>query len=106
MSADVWIGMVEVRQLPSANPKIKLQNKGAFTWVASWATDPQSYQAKVSEVMEDYGLFVVEVEHVMPNGEADGAGFGSAELVELVENARQNENFCIFGTFHNYRYDT
>ena len=98
--------MIELRQLPILNPKIPLNGKGAFAWIASWATDVESFRNKVSEVAGSYGLFVVEAEHVMPYREAESAGFDSSELTELVETTRQDKNFCIFGTLHNYRFDT
>jgi len=37
MSLEIWVGFVEVRQLPGMDHKITLSGKGAFTWVKCWA---------------------------------------------------------------------
>jgi len=88
--------------LPGDDHLIVLSGKGAFTWVTCWAVDLESYKNKVSAVMNDYGLFVVEAEQIMPFVEADQNGLVSEKLAEQFEDTSQNEEYCIYGTFHNY----
>jgi hypothetical protein len=56
--------------------------------------------------MGDYGLFIVDVENVMPFVRAeDEEGIVTDELLEQFEDTSKNEQFCIYGTFHNYMSD-
>jgi len=105
MELSVWVGFVEVRQLPVDDPPIKLSGKGAFTWVACWAVDEESYRTQVAEMFLADGLFIVDVDNVMPSNDAADAGLIGHELAELVERVSKNMNYCIFGTFHTYRHD-
>jgi hypothetical protein len=106
MSLEVWVGYVEVRQLPGTDHKIMLSGRGAFTWVTCWASDLTSFQNKVSEVMGDYGLFIVDVENVMPFAKAElEEDIVTDELLEQFEDTSKNEQFCIYGTFYNYMSD-
>ena len=102
---EVWVGMVELRQLPGSDHNVQLSGKGAFTWITCWAEDADGYGCKVSEVMESYGLFVVEMEEVMPFVQAEEASAVTYELYEQYEETRVNQNYCIFGTFNNYMTD-
>jgi hypothetical protein len=101
MALEIWVGLVEVRQLPGDGHSIMLSGKGAYTWLACWAADVSTYEARVSEVMAEYGLSVVEVDKVKSFREAEAEGL-EGELAELVENASTDEDYCIFGTFHGY----
>jgi len=103
---EVWVGLVEVRQIPGVDHKVTLRGKGAFTWVTCWATDAAGYESQVSDVMNEYGLFVVETKKVMPFASAQEAGLVGDELVEQFEDKTKRRNFCIFGTLHNYMGDT
>lgn len=103
---EIWVGRVEVRQLPGVDHKVTLRSKGAFTWITCWATDAVSYEKKVSEVMNYYGLFVVEIDKVMPFASAEEEGLVGDELAEQFEDTSKDNNFCIFGTLHNYMGDT
>ncbi len=102
MCLEVWVGCVEVRQLPGTNHKITLSGRGAFIWVTCWASDPASFESKVSEVMGDYGLFIVDIENVMPFAKAEAKGIVTDELLEQFGDTSKNEQFCIYGTFYNY----
>ena len=105
MEPEVWVGFVEVRQLPGLDHKIELSGNGAFTWITTWATDITSFNAKVSEVMAYYGLFVVDVEQAMPFAQAEDRGIVTDELLEQFADTAKNEKFCLYGTFHNYPSD-
>jgi hypothetical protein len=105
MSLEVWVGCVEVRQLPGENHKIALSGKGAFTWITSWASDAASFEAKISEVMTGYGLFIVDTEKVMPFAKAEEEGIVTDELLEQFDETCKDKQFCIFGTFNNYMSD-
>jgi hypothetical protein len=105
MVLEIWVGQLHVRQLPGTDHKIELSGKGAFTWVTSWAVDSASYARKVSDVMNDYGLFIVEMEQVMPHERAGEVGIVGNELAEQFRDTFQNKNYCIYGTFHNYSGD-
>jgi hypothetical protein len=105
MSLEVWVGFVELRQLPGTDHNITLSGKGAFTWVTCWASDVASFESKVSQVFSSYGLFVAGTEQVMPFSRADEIGIVGDELAEQFENTCKNEGFCIYGTFHSYKND-
>jgi hypothetical protein len=105
MGREIWVGFVEVRQLPGIDHAITLSGKGAFTWITCWATDESGYASEVSKVMADYGLFVFEVEQVMPFALAEEKGIVDDELMEQFEDTLKNENFCIYRTFHSYPAD-
>jgi hypothetical protein len=102
---EVWIGYVEVRQLPGVDHQIALSGRGAYVWVACWANDEESYRARVEEVGSEYGLFVVEVEEAIPLSKAEDEGIPNEEIANLCEQASKNGNYCIFGTFHSYPND-
>ena len=102
MAQEVWIGLVEVRQLPGEDHSITLSRKWAFTWIACWAHDEASYKARVEEVEAEYGLFVVDIQKSMAFIRAEEAGILSDELAEICERTSENESYCIFGTLHNY----
>ena len=105
MSLEIWVGFVEVRQLPGMDHKITLSGKGAFTWVTCWAETEETYKRKVSEIMADYGLFIVEAEQMMPFVQAEERGIVDEELTEQFEDTNRNQNYCIYGTFHSYPSD-
>jgi hypothetical protein len=105
MSLEVWVGLVEVRQLPGTDHEITLSGKGTLTWVTCWASDATSFENKVSEVMAGYGLFIVDMEKVMPFAKAEEEGIATNELLEQFEDTSKNEQFCIYGTFYNYMSD-
>lgn len=63
------------------------------------------YEAKVAEVMGFYGLFIVELDEVMPFAAAEEKGIVTDELLEQFADTVQNEKFCIYGTLHSYRTD-
>jgi len=102
---EVWVGFVEVRQLPGENHPIALTGKGAFTWIACWTVDAESFRARVGKVMNEYGLFVVDAEEITTYTKAEEDGIVGAELADLYERTRVNENYCIYGTLHNYFQD-
>jgi hypothetical protein len=105
MALEIWVGLVELRQLPGIDQKIVLSGKGAFTWVTCWASGAASFESNVSAMMSDYGLFIVDIEKVMPFASAEGEGIITDELMEQFENTSKNEQFCLYGTFHNYMGD-
>lgn len=105
MAREIWVGLVEVRQLPGTDHQITLSGKGAFTWVTCWANDVTSFELKVSEVFASDGLFVESTDQVMPFSQADDAGIVTDELAEQFEDTCKNENYCIFGTFYSYAKD-
>jgi hypothetical protein len=92
MAQEVWIGLVEVRQLPGEDHSITLSGKGAFTWIACWAHDEASYKARVEEVEAEYGLFVVDIQKSMAFIRAEEAGILSDEIAEICERTSENEN--------------
>ena len=82
-----------------------MSGKGAFTWITCWANNPESYRSKVSKVMGEYGLFIVDVDRVLPFEKAESESLVTDELLEQFSDTSKNENFCIFGTLHNYSND-
>ena len=105
MASEIWVGLVEVRELPGEDRPITLIGKGAFTWIACWASDEASYRSRVEQVEADYGLFVVDVENAMPFVQAEANGLVGDELADICERVGQDENYCIYGIFHGYSND-
>ncbi len=105
MAFEVWVGFVELRQLPGEQHSITLSGKGAFTWIACWAYDEASYKARIEEVEATYGLFVVDVERSMSFTSAEEAGIVDEELADICERTSENQNYCILGTLYNYPND-
>jgi len=105
MALEVWVGFVELRQLPGRNNSIALNGRGAFTWISCWASDEASYKARIEEVQAEYGLFVVDVEQSMSFTRAEEAGIIDEELADICDRTSENENYCILGTLHNYPSD-
>jgi hypothetical protein len=105
MSNVVWIGYVEVRQLPGEDHAILLSGKGAFVWVGCWAMDEASYRSRVAEVATEYGLFLVDVEETMILSQAEDDSRLGEELADICKRTSENENYCIFGKFHIYPSD-
>lgn len=100
--SSVWIGLLHVRRLPSCNLDWNPEAKGAHVWWTAWASSRQEYETSVAAVTAGYGLFIVEIAHVRATtseSEPDDS------LAEIVERTESNENYSIFGTFHNYTSD-
>ena len=55
--------------------------------------------------MAGYGLFIVDTEKVMPFAKAEEEGIVTDELSEQFGETSKDEQFCIYGTFHNYLSD-
>ncbi len=102
---EVWVGWVEVRQLPGSDHQITLSGKGAYTWITCWAQDATGYEERVKKVMGEYGLFVIGIENAMPFAEFEKTRTVSDELFDQLERTSTDENFTIFGTLHNYMTD-
>jgi hypothetical protein len=103
----LWIGMVEVRQLDGKS-EILADTKGAFVNIVTWASDAAEYKRNVELVIGDIGgLFVSEVlnpEPVETRKARTKSGFGQ-EIEDLISRAQDNPNAIIYGTFHTFEKD-
>jgi hypothetical protein len=98
VSAEVWVGLLEVTQI-SGDQLITLDQGAAFTWFTCWASDRQSYETRAVAVMKDYGLHVVDMDEVLPFSACEEI---SEALASQVEQTRASEDYALYGTFHTY----
>ncbi len=105
MAREIWVGQAELSQSPVEGVRVRSRGKGAFTWWARCATAGESFDARVSDVSQQYGLFVAGFENVMRYQEADRAGLVGDELAEMAEHASQDEEFCMMGTLNGHSGD-
>jgi hypothetical protein len=92
---ELWIGVVEVL----TEPRIGNGDTHAFTNVVTWATTASNFIELVASVFAEYGWTVLGAENQRPV--ANESGFDE-EIAEIIERARDNQNACIYATFHYY----
>ena len=92
---ELWIGVVEVLTVPS----IGNGDTRAFTNVVTWATTVSDYVDTVTTVFAKYGWTVLGTDNQRPvANEIDYC----EEITDIIERAKQNQNACIYATFHYY----
>jgi hypothetical protein len=92
---ELWIDLVEVLTLPSADRG----DTRAFTNVVTWASTVSEYVSSVTTVFEKYGWSVLGIENERP---VASQSVFSDEIAEIIESAKYNPNACIFATFYTY----
>ncbi len=96
---DVWIGLTEVSK--GEGCELDLSGAGAFVWWATQADSEESFVRKLKGALEHYKLVLLDATEIRKVGEP---GEAPEELWEIVERARENESWTLFGTFHMYRH--
>lgn len=97
---ELWIGLVQVRARPNCD--VLGSAKGAFFNLITWAASGAEFKKKATMLCDDLGLFVEEVEDEMPVSERQKSVILSDEIQELVEQAENNPNAILYGTFHTW----
>jgi hypothetical protein len=95
--ADVWAGLTEVSK--DEGCELDFSGVAAFVWWAAQAESAESFVGKVKGALTHYKLVLIELGEVRRFEETDDV---SEELHEMVDRARQNENWVLFGTFYIY----
>jgi hypothetical protein len=96
MLPDIWIGIIEINWTNETTPNVF---KPAFTVVTTWASSPEEFREKCTQMLESYGWKLVEVDRANPVPE--NAVF-SEGVEDMLERTRSNPNAIIYGTFHSY----
>ncbi len=94
----VWIGLLEVTQIPG-DQFITLSQGSAFTWFTCWADTEDSFKHKAVEVMIHYGLHVVALDKVSPASDFIAV---EKDLLEQIERTHESETYGLHGTLHGY----
>jgi hypothetical protein len=97
----VWIGLVHVRPMPGCG-LLENGEKGAFTWVLTWAGSAGEYETKVRSVLEEYQFFSLEVEDVQTFSED---GDWAEDIYEEYLRVSTNREWTVYTRFHTYAVD-
>jgi hypothetical protein len=99
--ADVWVGLTEVAK--SDGCELDFSGAAAFVWWATQAESEGDFAGKLNDALKHYKLVMIELGKVRRFEETDDV---SEELHEIVDRARQDENWVLFGTFYVYPHHT
>jgi len=94
----IWIGLFTVTG-PKDNPILD-GDAGACLWIAAQAEDAAKLQRRVTNVMKNDGLTVVEAEHLQ---EVFDESDLSEQQAELIPEARRNVESVVCGTWHKFK---
>jgi hypothetical protein len=91
----LWKGLCDVRV-----PRKFLDNGNvlAFVWVITWAENEAAFAKKARALWESHDgelLAYDELEAIEPDSD-------HSELNDLIDEARDNPEAVLFGTFHSY----
>lgn len=98
---DVLVGLTEVSKGEGCD--LEFSGAAAFVWWATQADSEEMFLRKLSGVLDKYRLVLNETTEIRPFKDTDDV---SDEFFEMVEQARQNESWVIFGTFYTYPHHT
>jgi hypothetical protein len=94
----IWIGLFTVTG-PRDNPVLD-GFVGACLWIAAQAEDDAKLHLRVTNVMNDDGLTVVEAEQLQ---EVTDESELSEEQADLIPEARRNVESVVCGTWHKFK---
>ncbi|MGC2301128.1 MAG: hypothetical protein WA476_20155 [Acidobacteriaceae bacterium] len=97
MDDEVWVGMTEVSK--GQGCELDFHGVAAFVWWATQADSEESFLRKLKNALEYYKLVLLDLKEIRRFQDTDDV---SEEFVEMVERARKNEDWVLFGTFHTY----
>ena len=100
----LWIGKVEVRPLKGST--VLGDAVGAFVNLVTWSRDPEEYRRNAALVLEELGLFIVEVENPEPVSVRRKKAVFEDSVVDMIDRAEGNPSAIIYGTFHKWENDT
>jgi hypothetical protein len=95
----LWVGFFEVTGPPRSNAMLE-GHAGAFLWIAAQAEDAAKLEIRAAYAMNDLGLTVVSSEHLQ---EAVDENDLSAEVWELIPEARRNVESVVCGTWYRFK---
>ena len=94
----IWVGLFGVTG-PRGNAMLE-GDAGAFLWIAAQAEDAAKLEIRVAYVMNDLGLTVVSSENLQEVVDEDDL---SAEVWELIPEARRNVDSVVCGAWHRFK---
>jgi hypothetical protein len=98
---ELWIGLVELKPL---DRKV-FDAAGAFTYIVTWANDPESFRRRADVIAAKMELYVWGVEEVEPLAARVKRYSLTEELDDMVLRAESNPNAIVYGTFHCYPFN-
>jgi hypothetical protein len=95
--SDVWVGLTEVSK--SEGCELDFNGAAAFVWWATQADSEEGFVSKLSDALKHYKLVLRELSEMRRFEDANTV---SEELRDMVDRARQDANWVLFGTFFIY----
>ncbi|MFL6436934.1 MAG: hypothetical protein ACJ71Q_05090 [Terriglobales bacterium] len=102
MRPELWIGQVEIRP----RDRKAYGAAGALVDILTWASNPSEYRAKAETIAATIDLYVVGVESEEPLSARLARITPSEELEDMISRAESNPNAIVWGTFHQWNFDT
>jgi hypothetical protein len=96
---EVWIGVVGV--VPREGCELLSAEKGAFVNFLTFASNESEYRAKVSRVLIDYRLELLEFQDVRPFSISDRP---SEDILAIAAELQEKRNlqYVRYATFHTF----
>lgn len=95
----VWVGIAEVTRGPTCVLEFSDNFSGAFAWWAAQAMDGDDFRRRVEAACKHYDLILNEFQDVQPAIMLDHP---ADYLASLINEAKHNANYVLYGTFHTY----
>ena len=103
---ELWVGLAELRANPNCTDFRRFgKGKGAFVWVAAWATSQAAFEANVKVRSEGLDCILYGLEDVgRLDGKMETDGYPE-EFIDMRATATRQPEDTVFGEFHTYRQD-
>ena len=95
----VWVGIAKLTRGPNCVFEFSDTYAGAFVWWAAQAMDGDDFKRRVETACKHYGVILYEFQAVQPAIMLDHT---ADDLADLINEAKQNANYVLYGTFHTY----
>ena len=95
--SEIWVGKTEVSKAKGC--ELDFHGVGAFVWWATQAGSEKEFLLKLQLALDYYKLILIEASMIRQFSESDEV---SDDFYEMVEQARQNERWTVFGTFYSW----
>lgn len=90
---ELWVGLVELRPLKKGH------GKPAFTNILTWASNSESFRAKVDTIAAKLDMYVIGVEGEEPLAARRERSKLTEDLEDMLLRASSNPNAIVYGTF-------
>jgi len=106
LNMQLWVGKAELR----ANPNCKNfrrfgTDKGAFVWVAAWASSQAAFEARVKVMSESLDCILYGLEEVeLLDAKMQGQDYPE-EFIDMRATANRQPQDTVFGPFYTWSQD-